>query len=122
MAPSKIPERAIQRAIVDYIAAVAPEILCFAIPNSSVRTAGGRAGNAVSGLTAGIPDLALVLPGGRVAFIEVKTADGQLSVAQRGIMKRLIWLEAHFVVARDVEDVREALRAWKVHMREHIHA
>ena len=72
-------ESAIQRAIVDYLAAVAPDIFLYAVPNASTRRKGGRAGNAVAGLRKGVPDLGLVLPGGRAAFIECKAEKGRLS-------------------------------------------
>lgn len=111
-------ESAIQRAIVDYLAAVAPEVFVYAIPNSARRAPGARAGNAVAGLRAGAPDLGLVLPGGRAAFLEVKTATGRLSSAQEACAEAIeaaggLWMEV-----RSIDDVRRALAAWGVTTRD----
>lgn len=111
-------EDKIQAAICDYIAMVAPDVICYAVPNAARRTRGGRAANAVPGLTAGVPDLALVLPGGRAAFVEVKTATGTLTKAQHDFTARLAAAGIPWRTARSIDEVRLALRDWGVPTRE----
>jgi hypothetical protein len=50
----------------------------------------------------GWPDLTVALPGGRVAFIELKNAEGEMSMEQRRVMGSLIALGHYYGVARSV--------------------
>ena len=54
-----------------------------------VKALGGRAYKFVSPGNAGMPDRLIVLPGGRVLFVEIKTASGRLSNLQRRQIKEL---------------------------------
>lgn len=59
---------------------------------TGVRALGGRAYKFVSPGNAGVPDRIVVLPGGRVIFVELKTENGRLSSVQKfqtGILDRL---------------------------------
>jgi hypothetical protein len=121
-------ESQIQRAIVDWITVVAPDVIVFAIPNSSTRKPGGRAGNAVPGLRKGVFDLGLILPrgsgniagrlGGLTAYIEVKTDKGELSDDQIEFRRTLITRSVPHCIARSIDDVRAAFAAWGVTTRE----
>jgi hypothetical protein len=111
-------EAAIQKAIISYVEAVVPRSLVFAIPNAAKRTSGGHAANFVPGLRKGVFDLCLCTPGGFVAFIEVKTAKGQLSKDQEEIRGKFVSLGTPHAVVRSVEDVRAALAHWKIETRE----
>lgn len=125
----KQPEAVIQRAICDYIAAVAPTVIVYAVPNASRRTEGGRASNAVPGLRKGVFDLALVLPPGAVslalgsgptpAFIEVKTETGKLSADQTAFRGALHQMGVPHVIATSIDDVRTAFAEWGVPTREY---
>jgi len=112
-------ESQIQRAIVDYLNAVLPpSFRCFAVPNGSVRTASGRASNAIAGLRRGVPDLCIVGLG-KAYFIEVKAGLGKLTPEQSEwgtwcVMEGLIG----WCCARSIDDARVALRAWKIKTRE----
>lgn len=48
-----------------------------------VKAMGGRAYKFVSPGNVGVPDRIVVLPGGRVIFVELKTEKGVVSAAQR---------------------------------------
>lgn len=64
-----------------------------------VKHMGGVAYKFVSPGTAGVPDRLVVLPGGRVLFVELKTDTGRLSPGQRVQLDRLrsLGAEAHVV-------------------------
>jgi hypothetical protein len=111
-------EASIQRGIVDYVQAVAPQCLIFAVPNASRRTKGGRASNGVAGLTAGIPDLCIIAPGGVAYFMEVKTPKGRLSDAQFTILNRLTGLHSEWQIVHSIDDARYALKCWNILTRE----
>ena len=112
-------EASIQRAIVDYLHAVLPkDYRVAAIPNASRRSAQGRATNAVAGLSPGLFDLEIIGAGGRAWFIEVKTEKGRLSVSQDAWREWFIATGVPHCIARSVDDVRAALRAWRIVTRE----
>jgi hypothetical protein len=107
-------EDQIQRAIIDYIRAAAPSVFVYAIPNAAVRQRDRGAGNAVAGLLCGVPDLGLILPGGRAGFIEVKSRNGRLSYGQQERSIEITACGGQWWLARSIDDVREALDAWGV--------
>lgn len=111
-------ESDIQRGIVNFVRTVAPQCLTFAIPNASRRTALGFATNGVPGLYPGIQDVCVVAPLGRAHFIEVKTDKGQLRKEQEAVKARMALMGVPHCVARSIDDVREALKAWKIETRE----
>jgi hypothetical protein len=100
---------------------VVPNVLVFAIPNAARRTKGGRAGNAVPGLKAGMPDLCFVVD--RVAyFVEVKVPGSKgLSQVQVDRHRELIALGIAVTTATSIEDMREALADWVIATREVAH-
>ena len=112
------PEQTIQRSIVDYLRTVLPTALVFAIPNAASRTKNGKASNGVPGLTAGIPDLALILPGGKAHFIECKTPIGSLSDEQQAIRYVCLNASIPWAVATSIDDVRIALDHWNISTNE----
>lgn len=112
-------EAAIQAQIVKFLRAVLPKnYRVVAIPNASLRTRSGRAGNAVAGLTPGVPDL-VIFGDGSAFFIEVKNARGKLSDAQSEWAN---WCVVEgcmaWCCARSISDVRTALDQWKLPTRE----
>lgn len=111
-------EDCIQASIVSYVRSVAPDCVIAAIPNGGLRTKAEAARFAWTGVVAGIPDLLLMMPGGKVGFIEVKTDTGRLSPAQVVIRDRMIVLGTPHVLARCIDDVRAALTAWGAPTRE----
>lgn len=113
-----LSEANIQRAIVEYLRAVLPHCITFAIPNGAQRTASGRPANAVAGLLPGIPDLCVMLPRGESIYFEVKSAKGRVSDNQLAIHMRMQPLDHRIAVVRSIDDVRLALKAWGVETKE----
>ena len=108
----------LQAAIVAYLRAVLPDAKVAAIPNGGARTPAEGAIFKRTGVLAGMPDLVVILTGGRVLWLEVKADKGRRSEAQSDIG---MWLAAkghHWACVRSVEQVRECLARWHVETRE----
>jgi hypothetical protein len=111
-------EARIQASIVEGIRGVAPELLCFAVPNGGYRTPVEAARMRWTGVLAGVPDLVVIAPGGRAYFLEVKTATGRLSRVQQAVHETLIALGTPPAIVRSIEDARLAFAAWEIGTRE----
>jgi hypothetical protein len=107
-------EARIQASIVEWVRAVAPGVLIYAVPNGGYRSKVEAGRLKWTGVVAGIPDLAIVAPGGKAHFLECKTATGRLSGAQRDIMARLGHLGAPFCTVTGIGDVRRAFAGWGI--------
>jgi hypothetical protein len=59
----------------------------------------------------GIPDVAVLLPAGRILWIEVKSADGRQSPDQVAVQKRLGELGHVYLLVRSLQDVLDWIRA-----------
>jgi hypothetical protein len=92
--------------------------LIFHVPNGGLRTKREAARLKWVGTLSGIPDLALVLPGGQIRFIEVKTPVGRLSPEQMAIHSWLVALGTPCAVCQSVDEARRALDSWNVETRE----
>jgi hypothetical protein len=99
-------EARVQRAILEYIWAVAPQV-SYRDPREAARLEW-------LGATLGVPDLVLLLPAGRVALIEVKPPGGRLSDEQIEFRDHLIRMGVPICVAMSVDDVRLAFGQWGV--------
>jgi hypothetical protein len=111
-------EARIQASIFDWAGIAAPDVLIFAIPNGGLRSKSEACRLKWTGVVAGIPDLAVVAPGGRLFFIEVKSDTGSLSEAQREIRDRLTAMRVPYAVARSIDDVRKVFAIWGLSTRE----
>lgn len=115
---SRRPEDVLQKSIVEFVRAVAPDCLLFSVPNASKRSIPEAMMLRATGMMAGIPDLVLVQPGGRVHFFEVKPRSKTLSEKQKAIRDRLITMGVDCATVSSIEDVRTCLKAWRVSTRE----
>ena len=70
-----------------------------------VVAAGGMTYKWVSPNMVGVPDRIVIMPGGRVYFVEVKSMDGKLSPVQVRRLKELEALQAKVYVVYGTEDV-----------------
>lgn len=113
-------ESQIQRAIVQLCDLILEDgYRCIAVPNASIRTAGGKAGNYCPGLARGFPDL-LVIGQGRVCAMEVKTDKGRLSDFQKDWASWFTNAGATpWAVVRSVDDVMTCLTVWNIPTRQH---
>ena len=111
-------EARIQAAIVEWARWCAPQTIVFAIPNGGLRGKAEAARLRWTGVLAGVPDLAVLAPVGKIYFLEVKTPDGRLSSEQSEMFNQFVALGVGAAVVRGVDDVRRAFRAWGIKTRE----
>lgn len=110
LATSSPSEDHVQAAIVAWLRAVLPHAVVSSVPLGGLRSKREAAKLKWTGALAGIPDLFLALPGGRLMWIECKAAKGKLNPEQRAMHAALADLGHTVIVARSVEDVRTALK------------
>lgn len=111
------PEQATHRAVAQYLNAVLPDTVFWTTFPSG---GGGRVRGAqlkAMGLKSGVPDVLLVWCG-RTYFIELKSARGRLSDAQRACHPRIWEAGAPVGVAKTIDDVRGLLASWNIPTRE----
>ena len=107
-----------QAAIVEWIRLVAPDLLVFHVPNGGFRKPAEAARMRWIGVLAGIPDLVLLGRDGQSWLIEVKAAGGSLSAEQRAIRDRCTAMRVPYVIAKSIDDVRQAFEIWEIPTRE----
>ncbi|MFO1147769.1 MAG: VRR-NUC domain-containing protein [Alsobacter sp.] len=107
-----VSEHELQAGIVQAIRLKFRQVLVYAVPNGGSRglVEGGRL--KAEGVTPGIPDLALVLPDGRAAFLEVKTPEGQLRPEQRRFGEWAHLRGIPWAVVRNLDQALDALTSW----------
>jgi hypothetical protein len=107
----------LQQAICRYLDVALPhDATYFSVPNGGLRHKKAAIKLIATGLTAGVPDL-LVIWCGRALFIELKTATGRVSMAQRAMHKRLVHCGAEVMLCRSLPEVEAALREATVPLR-----
>jgi hypothetical protein len=74
-----------------------------------VRDAGGKAYKFTSPANRGVADRVVVMPGGRVWFVEVKAMGGRLSPLQRVFLDEVKGLGCNYKIVWSKEDVNEWL-------------
>ena len=92
----------------------APGVIYFHCPNGAPTSARTGARMKAMGLLAGVADLVIVRPGGLVYFLELKTAKGSLSIAQRAFRDACEANGVPYAVAYSPERVEAVLRGWDV--------
>lgn len=77
------------------------------ILTTEIKKLGGRAYKFISPGNSGVPDRIVVLPGGKIMFVELKTKTGSLSVLQSVQVKRLIELGQKVYVVYGLKGLRD---------------
>ena len=112
MAKRNRPEQAIHQAAVQYLRIMENlGELIFFHPASGGARSKAEAGIFKSlGVKPGVPDLVLLFPGGRCAFIEIKADKGRLSAAQKAFKNSAENLGFPFAECRAVDGVERFVR------------
>ncbi len=110
----KRPEELLQRSVVAYLLVTKPQCLWYHPPNGGGRSRAEAGIFKAMGTKAGVPDLAIVLPEGQAAFIELKAEGRRLSPAQIQFRATAEGLGAQYAVCYSIDEVKDALTAWGV--------
>lgn len=120
LTPPRVPEHPIQKQIADVLTIeIAPPgkvsrdgvvWWCVDHANYAGEVPGIRVGR---GIIAGIPDT-LLLHRGNAFLIEIKTEDGTVSDAQRGVLAAVLAASGRVAVARDAYEVLGLLDVWNI--------
>jgi hypothetical protein len=104
------PERAIQIAIKRRLALSG--VVCHHSPNAGKRSVIGGRMLKQEGMITGWPDLTVVGPGGRIAFLEVKSAKGHTTDAQDDCLGMLQRMGHDVAVVRSQDEAVLILQEW----------
>jgi hypothetical protein len=104
------PERAIQIAIKRRLALSG--VVCHHSPNAGKRSVITGARLKQEGMITGWPDLTVVGPGGRVAFLEVKSGKGHTTDAQDDCLGMLQRMGHDVGVVRSQDEAVTLLQEW----------
>ena len=115
-------EDRIQKSIVEYVRAVLPDAICFAVPNGGARSKATGAVLKATGVLAGVSDLCILpsLPIPLALFAEIKTPSGRVSPEQRAFGMNVQAKGHCFAVWRSIEDARSTFKALNIVTRESV--
>lgn len=108
-------EHKLQVALLDYLRiAGRRDLHWFAVPNGGHRHIAEASRLKAEGVRSGTPDLCFMLEGGKVAWLEMKTARGTLSPAQKAFRDLAQRLGHQWGLARSVDEAIVLLTQWGV--------
>ena len=106
-----VSEHKLQTAFMDYLTIKGRrDLFWFAVPNAGLRSLRVGAMMKAEGLRPGVADICFMLPGGKAAFLEMKTESGRLSPHQEGFRHRCEMLGHPYFVARSLDEAIEVAR------------
>lgn len=111
------PEQILQQQVVAYLRIATPSLIFFHVPNGGARTKTEAAILKSMGVRAGVADLAFILTGARIAFIELKSANGTATPAQKVFRADCEMQGVPFAECRTLAEVQGTLDAWGVSRR-----
>jgi hypothetical protein len=113
--PLKPSEHQIQTRLMDYLAFAGREDLhWFAVPNGEKRHIRSAVRLKAEGVKRGTPDICVMLPEGKVAWLEMKAEKGRLSSAQIYFRDLAARLGHHWGCASSVDEALSLLTKWDV--------
>ena len=86
-------------------------LMYYSVPNAARRSKASAAHLKRTGMRAGVPDICLLFPRGRIVFVEVKTPKGRHSPSQREWQERANGLGHTVLTARSVDDIHDIVKA-----------
>ncbi len=110
----KHPEQDVQRAILQFIHAQYPRAFVFHVPNGGKRTLLEAIALKSIGVVSGVADLCILWAGGRVGFLEVKSAKGSATDNQMAFAAKCEELGIPFAFVRGDADAQRVMKIWGV--------
>lgn len=111
--PTVVSEHRLQVALIDYLKiALRPELECRAIPNGEKRHIRVASRLKSEGVRRGTPDIFICLPGGKVAWLEMKAKKGVLSDDQKAFRDKVVALGHFWGMAKSVDEALSHLTDW----------
>ena len=108
------PEEQIHRAIIAHLSARSePDAFWWHTPNGGKRHIAEAVKFKALGVVAGVPDL-LILKGGRLYALELKSATGRLQPSQRMVLARMEDCGAETSVAHSLDEALITLEYWGI--------
>lgn len=104
-------ESAIQQRMVEWFRLQYPQYVIAAVPNGGYRNAVEATIMKREGVLAGFSDL-VIIANHNVLFVEVKTATGKQSPAQKVFEERVTALGFRYVICRAVKDFAAVVSQW----------
>jgi hypothetical protein len=89
-----------------------PKLIYFSVPNEGQRAPRTAAFLKSTGMMPGVADLVVVIPGGRVFFMELKTLKGRTSAEQRAFRFLCEANGTPYELVRTPEEAASTLHAW----------
>jgi hypothetical protein len=111
----QVNEHQLQVLVLAHLEATArPELYWFAIPNAARRSMVLASRMKAEGLRAGVADLCIMAPAGRVHWLELKAGRGAQSDAQKGFEAICKRLGHDYAVVRNLDEAITVLKQWGV--------
>lgn len=113
-APIQRSEHKLQAMLIDYVTnTMRRRMYAFAIPNAARRSFALAAKMKAEGLRAGVADVAVMMPYGRMGWLELKSERGTMSDEQYGFQAICNRFEHPHAVIRSYDQGTEILQLWK---------
>ena len=110
-------EQDLQIAVVQYLRLAAPQLLFWHVPNGGKREKREASLLKAMGVLPGVPDLAMILPGGVAGFIELKSGAGRESVEQEAFRDAVNHRGGVYACCNTINAVEKVLRLWGVPLK-----
>jgi hypothetical protein len=105
-------EAGFQEAVVNYLRVTLRDCIVYHNANGGARSYKTAKLMKRIGVLAGVFDLTILAPGGRVFFVECKAKSGSLSPEQNAFKLALIRLGIGYAVIKNFDDLELALMQW----------
>ena len=107
------PEETLHKAVVQLLKLDgAAGVIWYHPANGEARSARTGARLKLMGVRPGVADLALVLPGGVAAFLELKAPKGRMSPAQKDFRDACAANSTRYATVNSIDDARAVLAGW----------
>jgi len=112
-AVKKISEHSLQVTLLQFLSLHARKnVFWFAIPNAGKRGWHVARRMKAEGLTAGVADICIMMPGGSVLWLELKAKNGRQSLAQRTFQAICDGLGHPYLLIHDLDEAIHELNRW----------